>query len=153
MPKLPRLNARKTARAGISALLALSAATTVAMGNRPRADDEAVAFRIQAVARVETAAAASALTGERSGEEIVNGICGVCHVPGVAGAPKIGDKAAWAPRLVQGLDGLAKSATAGKNAMPPRGGANLNPIELTKAIVFMTNMSGANFKEPTSKKK
>lgn len=117
------------------------------------ADEEAVAARILPVARIELAAAgASAATGARSGEEVVTGACGACHTAGVAGAPKIGDKAAWAPRLAQGLDALVKSATAGKNAMPPKGGADVTPLELTRAIVFMANKSGASFKEPTEKK-
>ena len=46
--------------------------------------------------------------------------CSVCHATGVAGAPKLGDKAAWAPRLAQGIDGLTASAIKGKGAMPPR---------------------------------
>ena len=48
-------------------------------------------------------------------------VCTVCHAPGVAGAPKIGDKAAWAPRLAQGVDGLMASVVKGKGAMPPQG--------------------------------
>jgi cytochrome c5 len=127
-------------------------AAALALGNKPKVDEEAVALRIQPVARVEMAANASGSKAARSGEEIVNSICATCHLTGVAGAPKIGDKAAWAPRLKQGLDGLVKSATAGKNAMPPMGGADLSAVELTHAIVYMTNKSGASFKEPADKK-
>ncbi|TRZ92401.1 MAG: cytochrome c5 family protein [Rhodocyclaceae bacterium] len=117
-----------------------------------KADEEAVAARILPVARVELAASASAAKGAKSGEEVVNGACGACHVAGVAGAPKIGDKATWAPRLAQGLDAMLKSATTGKNAMPPKGGADVTPLELARAIVFMANKSGASFKEPSEKK-
>lgn len=96
---------------------------------------------------------AEAKSGDgKSGEDIVKATCSTCHQTGVAGAPKIGDKAAWAPRLAQGLDGLVKSATAGKNAMPPKGGATVSEIELTRAIVYMTNKSGASFKEPAGGK-
>ena len=116
------------------------------------ADEEAVATRILPVARIELAASAGAAKGAKSGEEVVTGACGACHTAGVAGAPKIGDKATWAPRLAQGLDALVKSATAGKNAMPPKGGADVTPLELTRAIVFMANKSGASFKEPIEKK-
>jgi cytochrome c5 len=49
--------------------------------------------------------------------------CAVCHAAGVAGAPKLGDKAAWAPRLAAGVDGLTASVIKGKGAMPPKGGA------------------------------
>jgi len=120
---------------------------------KANADEEAVAARILPVARVELAAAgAGGAKGAKSGEEVVNGACGACHTAGVAGAPKIGDKAGWAPRLAQGLDALVKSATAGKNAMPPKGGADVTPLELARAVVFMANKSGASFKEPAEKK-
>ena len=119
---------------------------------KANADEEAVAARILPVARVELAASAGGAKGAKSGEEIVNGACGACHTAGVAGAPKIGDKAAWAPRLAQGLDAMVKSASAGKNAMPPKGGADVTPLELTRAVVFMANKSGASFKEPAEKK-
>lgn len=152
MSNLPPFKPSHARRLALASLVALNAATALAMGSRPKADDEATAFRIQPVARVEMAAVAGAAKGSRGGEEIVNGACGACHVAGVAGAPKIGDKAAWAPRLAQGLDGLVKSATTGKNAMPPKGGADVTPVELARAIVFMTNKSGASFKEPAEKK-
>jgi cytochrome c5 len=131
--------------------LALSV-TALAMGSRPKGDDEAANKRIAPVARVELAAAtAAAAAGTRSGEEIYKAVCGACHDAGVANAPKLGDKAAWAPRLKLGLDGLVKSATAGKNAMPPRGGSDANDAELARSIVHMANKSGAGFKEPVAK--
>ena len=137
---------RTAALIGISAL---GASLAFGMGNRPKGDDEATNSRIQPVARVELAAAQPvAAAGNRGGEELYKAVCGACHEASVAGAPKPGDKAAWAPRLTQGLDGLVKSATAGKNAMPPKGGADATTEELTRAIVFMANKSGASFKEP-----
>jgi cytochrome c5 len=123
-----------------------------AMGNRPASDDEAVNSRIAPVARVELAApAVAAAAGERSGEQLYKTICVACHEAGIANAPKLGDKAAWAPRLALGLDGLLKSAIAGKNAMPPRAGSDANDTELTRAIVYMANKAGASFKEPAAK--
>ena len=114
---------------------------------------EAVAARLQPVGKVEISAPAAA-PGARSGEEIVKSVCAACHQAGVAGAPKIGDKAGWAPRLKEGLKGLLANATKGKGAMPPKGGAgDLTEAELTRAIIFMTNQSGASFKEPAAKKK
>lgn len=47
--------------------------------------------------------------------------CGVCHVAGVAGAPKVGDKAAWDPRMAKGLNAMVDSVAKGKGAMPPKG--------------------------------
>lgn len=123
-----------------------------AMGGLTKVDEEAVAVRIQPVAKVELAAAsAGGAKVSRSGEEIVKGACFACHGTGAAGAPKIGDKAAWGPRITKGLDGLLKSAIAGKNAMPPKGGSDASEIELARAIAFMANQSGASFKEPAAK--
>jgi cytochrome c5 len=50
-----------------------------------------------------------------------NKACAVCHAAGVAGAPKVGDTAAWEPRLAKGMDALVASVTNGLNAMPPKG--------------------------------
>ena len=111
---------------------------------------EAVAARIQPVARVEFGAAA-APAGARKGEDIVKATCTACHQAGVANAPKIGDRAAWGPRLKQGLSGMLATATKGKGAMPPRGGdASLTDAELTRAIIPMANQSGGQFKEPAA---
>ena len=109
---------------------------------------EAVAARIQPVARVEFGAAA-APAGARKGEDIVKSTCTACHQAGVANAPKIGDRASWGPRMKQGLQGMLAVAIKGKGAMPPRGGdASLTDAELTRAIIFMANQSGGQFKEP-----
>jgi cytochrome c5 len=126
--------------------------------NRPHADPaalapEAVAARIQPVGKVEFAAAGAAAGAAKSGEDIVKEVCGACHVPGVANAPKLGDKAAWAPRLKQGLTGLMQSVLKGKGAMPPRAGSSLSDEELAGAIVFMANQAGGNLKAPAPAKK
>ena len=124
--------------------------------NRPSADPaaltpEAVTARIQPVGRVEFGAASGAAAGPRSGEEIVKSACLACHQAGVANAPKIGDKAAWAPRLKTGLNGMLAVAVKGKGAMPPRGGvADLTDYELARAIVYMANQSGGSLKEPAA---
>jgi cytochrome c5 len=115
---------------------------------------ENIAARIQPVGRVEFGGAGGGggAAGARSGEEVVKAVCGTCHEAGVAGAPKIGDKAQWAPHLKEGLQHLVASATKGKGAMPPKGGnPSLTDDELARAIVFMANKSGASFKEPAVK--
>ncbi len=141
-----------TFRTGAAAGALVLSLGAFGMGARPQGDDEAANARIAPVARVELAAASGAAgAGNRSGEQIYKSACAACHEAGVANAPKLGDKAAWAPRLAQKLDGLVKSATAGKNAMPPKGGSDANELELTRAIVYMTNKSGASFKEPAGK--
>ena len=64
---------------------------------------------------------AGAAAEPKSGEEIYNGSCMACHATGAAGAPKVGDTAAWAPRIAQGSDKLLANAINGLNAMPPKG--------------------------------
>ena len=113
---------------------------------------EAVAARIQPVGRLEFGAARGA-TGARSGEEIVKSVCAACHQAGVANAPKIGDKAAWAPHIKEGLKDMLATALKGKGAMPPRGGdASLSDDEVARAVVFMANQAGASFKAPAAPK-
>jgi len=96
-------------------------------------------LRIQPVARVEMQKAVAKSDGKpRSGEAIYNTVCTACHSTGVAGAPKTGDKAAWAPRIAAGSAALLKSATEGKNAMPARGGAaDLSDAELKAAVDYL----------------
>ena len=85
------------------------------------------------------------VVGEVSpGEAIYNKACVACHASGVAGAPKLGDKAAWEPRLALGVDGLLQSAITGKNAMPPRGTCmDCSDDDLKIAIEFMLGTVGA----------
>ncbi len=87
--------------------------------------------------------AAAAASGGKSGEEVYNGGCLACHSTGAAGAPKLGDKAAWEPRMTQGLDGLVNSAIKGKNAMPPKGGnPSWSDQEIRNAVTFMLDKTG-----------
>ena len=88
-------------------------------------------------------AAPVAAAGPRSGEEVYNAHCAACHGTGVAGAPKVGDAAAWAPRAAQGIDTLLSHATNGLNAMPPKGTcAACSEDELKGAIEHMLSNSG-----------
>ncbi|MCK9505854.1 MAG: cytochrome c5 family protein [Porticoccaceae bacterium] len=72
---------------------------------------------------VATAPAIDAAAGAepRSGEEIYNKSCTTCHSTGAAGAPKLGDAAAWEPRVAQGMETLYTHAISGIRGMPPRG--------------------------------
>ena len=96
-------------------------------------------LRIQPVARVEMQKAVVKSDGKpRDGATVYNTLCSACHATGVAGAPKTGDKAAWAPRIATGNAALLKSATEGKNAMPARGGAaDLTDAELKAAVDYL----------------
>ena len=91
-----------------------------------------------------TAQLVQAQTRERSGEQIVKGQCANCHLTGVHGAPKIDDRAAWTPRMKNGLDATVRSAIKGHGAMPARGGlADLTDTELRAAILYMFYPAGA----------
>lgn len=59
--------------------------------------------------------------GPRTADDIYKSYCSACHASGVAGAPVVGDAAAWAPRVDQGMELLLNHAINGLNAMPPRG--------------------------------
>ena len=92
---------------------------------------------------------ASASTGGAvdlaAGEKVYQGACFACHMTGVAEAPKLDDPAAWEPRLALGMSGLIQSATAGKGAMPPKGGfAHLTEDDLRNAIGFMLDKAGVS---------
>ena len=112
--------------------------------------DEAIAKRLQPVGRVEFGGAGAA-AGSRSGEQVYKAVCTNCHQSGVAGAPKLGDKAAWAPRIKEGLNELVGESIKGVRAMPPRGGdPSLTDEEVARAVVYMANQSGARFKQPAA---
>lgn len=89
------------------------------------------------------AAGAFAADKERSGEEVVKQQCAKCHATGEHGAPRIDDRAAWVPRMKNGLDATVRSAIRGHGQMPARGGmADLTDAELRAAIVYMFNTVG-----------
>lgn len=81
------------------------------------------------------AAAASADTGKKVYEQV----CAACHAAGVAGAPKFGDKAAWAPRLKEGMDAVHNYALKGKGVMPPKGGYAGPDADVIAAADYMAN--------------
>lgn len=72
------------------------------------------------------------------GKAVYDKTCVACHASGVANAPKLGDKAAWAPRVAAGKDALFSSVIKGKGAMPPKAGvADLKDDDIKAAIEFM----------------
>jgi cytochrome c5 len=109
---------------------------------------EAIARRIQPVAGFKLVDA-DAPKVFKTGEQVFQSTCSACHGTGVAGAPKFGDKDAWAKYIKLGYESLVQNAIHGINAMPPKGGnASLDDFEVARAVVYMTNHSGANFDEP-----
>ncbi|MEQ1774471.1 MAG: c-type cytochrome [Burkholderiales bacterium] len=128
----------------------------------PAMSDKAVAERIKPVgntpdiekgpsplvpapAPVVTAAASgadSAAAPAANGKSVYDASCQACHGAGVAGAPKLGDKTAWAPRIGTGVATLQTSAIKGKNAMPPKGGnLSLSDADVKAAVDYMVAQS------------
>lgn len=107
--------------------------------------DRAAAERIRKVGAVEIRDTNRPLKG---GEEIFKAQCTACHTAGVAGAPKLGDAAAWGARIKTGVEALVQSALKGKGAMPAQGGGDFDDVEIARAAVYMANQAGAKFAEP-----
>ena len=94
-----------------------------------------------APAPVEVAAADTA----KGGEEVYFAACVACHASGAAGAPRLGDVAAWEPRAATGFDALVNSSINGKGVMPPRAGfPNLTDEELANAVRYMLEETGVS---------
>ena len=101
--------------------------------------EKAIAERIQKVGMVEIRDANRPL---RAGEALYKQACMACHAAGVAGAPKLGDKAAWSGRLGAGVDGLTASVIKGKGAMPARGAAAAaSDAEIRAAVEYMVSQA------------
>ncbi len=105
-----------------------------------------------ALATCMAAGEATAQVIERSGKDVVEASCIACHGRGTNGAPKIGDRKAWAKRAAQGLTSLTATALKGIRQMPPHGGnSRLTDTEIERAITYMVNQSGGNWTEPVSR--
>jgi cytochrome c5 len=103
---------------------------------------------VQTMKKLASIIAISALTGLSSaviaadGQQIYQSSCQACHATGAAGAPKLGDKEAWAPRIAQGADTMLANATNGIRAMPPKGAcATCTEDDLKAAIDYMVSES------------
>lgn len=125
--------AEPTAPAG-AAPAADGASAPVAAAEQPAAAASESAPAVVAAA-APAAAPAAAVAG--AGEALYKQTCQVCHGAGIAGAPKLGDKAAWAPRLAAGIDAVYAIAVSGKGAMPPRGGSQASDADLRAAVEYM----------------
>ncbi|MFI4904501.1 MAG: c-type cytochrome [Burkholderiales bacterium] len=117
-----------------------------------RDDDAARRLRIAPVGTVEVADP-NAPHVALSGEQVFGQVCKTCHEAGLAGAPKMGDNAAWTPRIAQGAATLFKHAIegfTGKNGMMPAKGGNtdLADDDVERAVVYMANRSGGKLAEP-----
>ena len=111
--------------------------------------EEAVAKRLQRVGSISLREPAGS-RAPRAGEDVYKAQCAACHAAGAAGAPKLGDAAAWGPRVGAGFDALLNSALKGKGAMAPQGGGEFSNFEIGRAVVWMANQGGAKFAEPVA---
>ena len=129
------------AQATVLALWAVTAQATT---------DDAIAERLKPVGQVCVmgeeckgvgAVAVAAGGAARTADDIITKHCGACHTPGILGAPKIGDTAAWKADAEGGLDGILAKAISGINAMPPKGTcADCSDDELRGAIQKMSGL-------------
>ena len=87
-----------------------------------------------------------------NGETTYKQVCMACHTSGVAGAPKLGDKAKWAPLIKEGQAILTAHGYVGIRGMPAKGGkSDLSVENFAKALVYMVNQSGGAWKAPDAK--
>jgi len=115
----------------------------------PAMSEAAVAERLKPVGEVVLGDKSSG--AQRSGEQVAKEVCQTCHGAGLLAAPKIGDQAAWKPRLAQGEKTLVMHALKGIRAMPAKGGnPSLSDEEVTRAAIWMANQAGAKYKEPAA---
>ena len=108
---------------------------------------EDIAMRIKPVITIDSILASGADAGsgemaQKSAQELYQGACLACHASGVAGAPKVGDSAAWQGRLGDGMDAMVASAIKGKGAMPPKGGSTYSDDQLRMVIEYILTESG-----------
>jgi len=134
-PRKPAANAPQAAAA--SAAQAAQAATQVAIAQARAA--------IAAVGKTPPAPAPSAggapqsADASQAGKALFQQVCQQCHMAGVMGAPKFGNKADWAPRLKDPMDTIYNYALHGKGQMPPKGGSNASDADVKAAVDYMVN--------------
>ncbi|GAC1609120.1 MAG: hypothetical protein NVS3B2_18860 [Ramlibacter sp.] len=126
-PQRPAATAT-TAEAPAAAVVPVAAAATTSAA--PAAAPAAVAAPAPATTQVAAAG---------GGEALYTQVCVACHAAGVAGAPKFGDKAAWAPRIALGVPQLVQSVLKGKGAMPPKGGSAASEAEIRATVEYMVS--------------
>jgi cytochrome c5 len=108
---------------------------------------EDIAMRLKPVVTIDdimagVSAGSGEDTADKTPKQLYAGACLACHSTGVAGAPKIGDNAAWLARFGDGIDGLLSIAISGKGAMPANGGSTYSEDQLRSVIEYMLAESG-----------
>ena len=94
------------------------------------------------IASLLLSASSFVIAADGDGKKTYDAACFACHATGVAGSPKLGDKAAWAPRIATGKDALYATSLKGKGAMPPKGGrTDLSDDAIKAAVDYMVNQA------------
>ena len=129
------------ASAGASAPAAGAAAAPAGASSNENAQAAAAVAALASVPQASSAPAAGAQSADaaQAGKALYEQVCQACHAAGVLGAPKFGDKEAWAPRLKDSMDTVYNYALKGKGAMPPKGGSNAPDADVKAAVDYMVN--------------
>jgi cytochrome c5 len=126
-------------KAAPAATAAASGAASGAAEASAAASQAAQAMQAVAAAAPAAPAAKTEAAGGGAAPALYTQVCATCHATGLAGAPKFGDKAAWAPRLALGIDGLTDVAIHGKGAMPPKGGSTASDADIKAVVTYMVS--------------
>ncbi|MDR5755473.1 c-type cytochrome [Caballeronia sp. LZ035] len=129
--------------AAANAASAPGAAAPAGASSNENAQAAAAVAALASVPQAAPAPAAGAQSADaaQAGKALYEQVCQACHAAGVLGAPKFGDKAAWAPRLKEPMDTVYNYALHGKGAMPPKGGSNAPDADVKAAVDYMVNAS------------
>jgi len=143
--KEPEVKAAPTAAAPAADAPAQTAGAPVASSSQPMASPTQTAQAAAPAPAAPAAAAAPVKVSAEAGKKLYDSACVACHGAGIAGAPKVGDKAAWAPRIAQGNDTLYTHAIKGfqgkAGVMPPKGGSAASDDEVKAAVDYMVTAS------------
>jgi cytochrome c5 len=101
----------------------------------------AIAGKDNSALAIVAAPAGPAANVPTTGEQAFTQVCTTCHTPGINGAPKIGDHAAWGPRIAQGKEALYLHVIEGKGAMPPRAGTTWPDATIRMAVDYMVSLN------------
>ena len=134
----PKVSVQATTASASAEPVAASAAGTTSVATNSAAVNTSAAAAVTTAA---TTAAATPAAATGPAPALYGQICQTCHASGVANAPKLGDKAAWAPRLALGVDGLTASAIKGKGAMPPKGGSTASDADIKAVVSYMVSQA------------
>jgi cytochrome c5 len=101
----------------------------------------AIAGQDNSALAIVTAPKGDAAEVPTTGEQAFTKVCAACHGTGINGAPKVGDHAAWGPRIAQGKEALYQHAIAGKGAMPPKGGTTWPDATIRMTVDYMVSLN------------